>query len=166
MSKLDKVKSDNNNPLKIEIHPISQYTKLSHFESFMNYYQLSLLNVNEPLSNNIDLDVSYNLQPEADKIYEVLVRVSSISEYKGQKIYSMEVRYGGLFKLQSDALSIPFQMQDQVLKIHCANLIYPFVRQEIVKLSVEGGFPPLMLGMVDFKSLYDAGKINGDYQIN
>ena len=41
-----------------------------------------------------------------------------------------------------------------VLLIECPRLMFPFARNILANCSRDGGFPPLMLGPVDFVRMY------------
>jgi preprotein translocase subunit SecB len=38
--------------------------------------------------------------------------------------------------------------------IECPRLLFPFARQIVADTIGAGGFPPVMLGLIDFASLY------------
>ena len=61
----------------------------------------------------------------------------------------IELEYAGLFTLNVDAES-----KGPVLLIECPRLLFPFARNILADVSRDGGFPPLMLGPMDFASMY------------
>ena len=65
--------------------------------------------------------------------------------------FLLEVAYGGLF-----ALNVPQEHLQPVLLIECPRLLFPFVRHLMAVVTREGGFPPLLLGPVDFVAMYQA----------
>jgi preprotein translocase subunit SecB len=49
---------------------------------------------------------------------------------------------------------VPQDQIQPVLLIECPRLLFPFARSILADASRDGGFPPLMLGPVDFVAMY------------
>jgi preprotein translocase subunit SecB len=45
-------------------------------------------------------------------------------------------------------------VKSAVLLIECPRLLFPFARNILADVSRDGGFPPVMLGPIDFSILY------------
>ena len=49
---------------------------------------------------------------------------------------------------------MPQENHHPLLLIEIPRLAFPFVRQILADLTTQGGYPPLLLGLVDFQALY------------
>ena len=68
----------------------------------------------------------------------------------GSVAFILELAYGGVFTLRGfDRKSRRF-----VLSVECPKLLFPFARRVIADSARDGGYPPVMLGPIDFASLY------------
>ena len=68
-----------------------------------------------------------------------------------QRSRKLELEYAGVF-----TLAIPEEHLQPVLLIECPRLLFPFARNILADVSRDGGFPPLMLGPLDFAAMYQA----------
>src|SRR5205814_9501998 len=81
---------------------------------------------------------------------EVTLRLEAKAETAGTVMFSIELEYAGMFRVQN----IPPDQVQPIVLIECPRILFPFAR-EIVATSVRnGGFPPLMLDPIDFVALY------------
>jgi len=95
----------------------------------------------------INIDVSAN--PKQEPTFEVQLRVKAECKI-GEKVgFILELVYAGLFKV-----NVPAEHLQAVLLIECPRLLFPFARNILADTSRDGGFPPLMLGPVDFVSMF------------
>ena len=65
-------------------------------------------------------------------------------------LFIVELDYSALFQLQG----FKADEMEPVLLIECPRLIFPFARRIIADITSSGGFPPLLIDPVDFRSLY------------
>ena len=49
---------------------------------------------------------------------------------------------------------MPAESLQPMVMIECPRLLFPFAREIVATATRNGGFPPLMLELVDFASLY------------
>jgi preprotein translocase subunit SecB len=61
----------------------------------------------------------------------------------------MELLYAGMFTLH-----VPEEHRSAILLIECPRLLFPFARNIVADVTRDGGFPPVMLGIVDFVQMY------------
>lgn len=99
---------------------------------------------------NISLDLRKLEDPKLAHLYEVILKVSAKAQRKEYTLYVAEVEYGMTVSLQN----LPEQQHHPLLLIEVPKLAFPFVRQILADLTQNGGFPPLLLGPVDFYSMY------------
>ena len=117
---------------------------------------LSFENPNAPRSlqgstqPQINISVNVNATPLTDNDVEVALRIEGKAEADGNLMFSIELDYAGVFRIQN----VPQEQLQPIMLIECPRILFPFAR-EIVATSVRnGGFPPLMLDPIDFVALY------------
>jgi preprotein translocase subunit SecB len=62
-----------------------------------------------------------------------------------------ELQYGATVSIGE---GVPEENHHPLLLIEIPRMIFPYVRQIMSDLTVQGGFPPLLLNPVDFHALY------------
>ena len=82
--------------------------------------------------------------------YEVELKLEGRAETNGTVLFSFELVYGGIFRLQN----IPQTDIHPVMMIECPRLLFPFAREIIATTVRNGGFPPLYIDPIDFVGLY------------
>jgi preprotein translocase subunit SecB len=82
--------------------------------------------------------------------FEVELKLEGKAEIAGTMIFSFELTYGGVFRLQN----IPQENLGAIVMIECPRLLFPFARELVAGAVTSGGYPPLMLDPVDFVALY------------
>jgi len=132
------------------IKVISQYIKDLSFETPTSP-ELFLSPQEKP---DIALSIDIDAKKISAEIYEITLKITANAEAQTKKIFVCEVSYSGLFALQN----IENDMIEQILLIYCPNLLFPFIRRIISNLTIDGGFPPLMIDPIDFSDLYSKRK--------
>ena len=99
-----------------------------------------------------------------DGVYEVVLDLSARCTVGEDVGFILELEYAGLFTLNVDD-----DVKSAILLIECPRLIFPFARNILAEVSRDGGFPPVMLGPIDFTQLYqkelkNQGQAEGDLQ--
>ena len=124
----------------------AQYTKDLSFEAPTAPGIFSMLQENPP---ELKINVNVNAQPMQDKVYEVELHIKAECKSGETVAFILELVYGGLF-----TINVPKENLRPVLLIECPRLMFPFARNILADCSRDGGFPPLMLGPVDFVRMY------------
>lgn len=124
----------------------AQYTKDLSFESPSSPAIFGLLQENQP---DINIDINVGANNLRDNLFEVVLEIRATCTIKEQSAFIAELAYAGVFTLNVDKEHL-----GPVLMIECPRLLFPFARNIIADVSREGGFPPVMLGLVDFPTLY------------
>jgi len=98
-------------------------------------------------------DISINVDVRATRMqeptYEVVLHIRAECKVAEATAFIVELSYAGLFSLHVQAEHL-----QPVLLVECPRLIFPFARHIIANATRDGGFPPLMLGPVDFLAMY------------
>lgn len=97
---------------------------------------------------NIQVNVEAAQAGETD--FEVTLRIEGKAESQGMLLFSFELVYGGIFRVQN----VPADSLQPVVMIECPRLLFPFAREIIASATRNGGFAPLLLNPIDFVALY------------
>ena len=126
----------------------AQYIKDLSFEAPTAPGIFSVMQQNAP-----EMTVSVNATTaEFDKnVFEVVLDLSVHCKAGEDVAFILELQYAGLF-----TLNVEDEVKSPVLLIECPRLIFPFARAILAATSRDAGFPPVMLGPIDFAALYQA----------
>jgi len=69
-------------------------------------------------------------------------------------IFIVEIEHAGVFLLRN----IPEQHLAPVLAVECPALLFPFTRQIVSQVTLDGGFQPFLMEPVNFVALYENSK--------
>jgi len=100
-------------------------------------------------SPDINIDISVNARQLADNVFEVMLSINASCDVGEHKGFILELVYAGTF-----TLNLPDEHRQAVLMIECPRLLFPFARNIVADVTRDGGFPPVMLGMIDFVAMY------------
>ncbi len=127
-----------------------QYIRDFSFEVPKAPHIFALMQESPPdISINVDVEV----EPLEENLYEVVLKVEANCKIDDTVAFILEISYGGLF-----LLNVEKDQRHYTLLAECPKILFPFVRHLIANATREGGFPPLLLGLVDFDAMY-AGEI-------
>ncbi|MFO7605217.1 MAG: protein-export chaperone SecB [Desulfurivibrionaceae bacterium] len=98
---------------------------------------------------DINLHVKNNKLDEANWEVALLV-TASFKAPEDKTIFIIEVEHAGIFLLKN----IPEEHMPSVLAVDCPTLLFPFTRQIMSQLAVDGGFMPFLMDPVNFMGLY------------
>lgn len=131
---------------QVTLNVLAQYIKDLSFESPDSPKSLQLT------GSQPRLEVSVNVQAtgSGDDLYETVLSLEAHARAEESVVYNIELVYGGLFRIQGAGQEI----LQPILFIDCPALLFPFARRVIADISRDGGFPPLMLDPIDFRTLY------------
>src|SRR6266508_3483450 len=99
---------------------------------------------------SIDIKINVGVNSTAPADFEVLLNLDGKAEVAGEVLFSFELVYAGLFRLQN----IPQENLHPLLMIECPRLLFPFARAIIADAVRNVGYPPLLLDPVDFAAMY------------
>jgi preprotein translocase subunit SecB len=100
-------------------------------------------------SPDISVNIDVKAQPIQDNAFEVQFHVHAKCAIGETVAFIVEVVYAGLFSVH-----VSRELLEPTLLIECPRLLFPFARNIVADLTRDGGFPPLMLGPVDFTAMY------------
>ena len=110
---------------------------------------------------DITINIDVQAIPLKDTAYEVVLNMRAECKVEQKVAFIMELVYAGNFNVR-----VPREHLQAVLLVECPRLLFPFARSILADISREGGFPPVLLGPVDFVAMYQkqieiAGKAGG-----
>ena len=98
---------------------------------------------------DITINIDVQAVPLADTAYEVVLNMRAECKVDQKVAFIMELVYAGNFNIR-----VPREHLQAVLLVECPRLLFPFARSILAEISREGGFPPVLLGPVDFVAMY------------
>lgn len=110
------------------------------------------------LEKNQEPKVDFNLQIKNTKIdndhYEVSLAITAkVLDKKAEDkvMFIVEIEHAGVFLLKN----IPEEHLARVMAVDCPLMLFPFTRQVVSQVSVDGGFMPFLMEPINFVALYD-----------
>lgn len=100
------------------------------------------------------VQISLGQQHVKDNAFEASlhVRVEAKNTKDGKMAFIIDLHYGALVSL----VNIPAENVAAVLMIEVPKLLFPYVREQVSSLTVQGGYPPLYLAPISFEAIYMA----------
>jgi preprotein translocase subunit SecB len=98
----------------------------------------------------VQLNLSHKATPIEGDNYEVVLTLTVTCTLNEGTAYLAEVHQAGVFSFTGfDENNLQV-----VLATYCPNVLFPYARQAISDLVLDGGFPPLLLQPINFDALY------------
>ena len=100
----------------------------------------------------MSLDLSH--RKVNDEHWEVSIKINAETRVQetDKLVFEIDVEQAGVFFFHN----IPEEHVPLLLNVDCPTIIFPYTRQIISQLSVDGGFMPFTLEPVNFNALYQA----------
>ena len=98
------------------------------------------------------LETSLNINAEQflEGYFEVVVTATATTKVKDKVVFLVEVAQGGIFEIRN----VPADQIDPLVGIHCASIVYPYLRANVADMVTRAGFPALHLPNVNFEAFY------------
>ncbi len=127
-----------------------QYLKDLSFEN-PNAPKILTMGDNRPeMDMNINMDVQ-KLDHEAhEHYYEVSLKLNANAVRDGDAMFIAEVVYAAALSING----MDESKHHPLLLVEVPHLIFPYARQILANITQSGGFMPLQLRPVDFRSMY------------
>ena len=105
---------------------------------------------NEQAQPQVQLNLSQSATDLGGDLYEVVLSLTLTCTLGERTAYLAEVQQAGVFGIAG------FEPQDRdgIIGSYCPNLLFPYARQVISSLVLEGGFPPFLLQPINFDALF------------
>jgi preprotein translocase subunit SecB len=99
---------------------------------------------------SVDLNLSTQVLPLEQSLYEVALTVTITVKSIDSIAYLVEVSQAGIFTLSG----FTEEEMGPMLGSFCPNILFPYAREAVSDLVTKGGFPQLLLAPVNFDALY------------
>jgi preprotein translocase subunit SecB len=106
---------------------------------------------------SVEVNLKLNNKKLDDNHYEVALQITAKILDKGNNdktMFIMEIEHAAAFLMKN----IPEEHQEMVLGVDCPTLLFPFTRQIVSQISVDGGFIPFLMEPINFMALYQNSK--------
>ncbi len=110
---------------------------------------LSIMVENPP---QINVNVNVSTKKFDNSVFEVGLEIDAKANVNDKTGFILELEYCGIFTLNCDP-----DVEKALVLIECPRLLFPFARSILAQTTRDAGFPPLMLGNVDFARMYREG---------
>lgn len=98
----------------------------------------------------VQLNLSHKATAIEGENYEVVLTLTATCTLNEKTAYLAEVHQAGVFSFMGfDQANL-----SMILATYCPNVLFPYARQVISDLVLNGGFPPLLLQPINFDALY------------
>ena len=140
--KSDFTTADGTPPITIK----GQYVKDLSFEAPSTPNIFSVIQKKQP-----DIDVNINIDHRSleDDNIEVTLEFEVRCSTGDDIVFIIELQYSGVF-----TINVSDEHYQPVLFIECPRLLFPFARNILASITREAGFSQMMLGPVDFVTMY------------
>lgn len=132
------------------INILAQYVRDQSFEN-PNAPDSMRAGKDQPeMEMNIGMDARKIPSEEMDNLYEVVLNIKASAKRDDEDVFICELQYGVTVQLNG----VPEENHHPLLLIEIPRLAFPYARQIMSDMTIQGGFPPLMLQPIDFQALY------------
>lgn len=115
--------------------------------------------LNQQWQPNVDIKLhSSNRKLSEDNLYESVLQVTVTAKQNDITVFVVEVEQAGIFEIPEDG----DEWVDKALQVECPNILFPFAREMITSTISKGGFPHILMGPINFESIYQQKKFVQD----
>jgi len=98
----------------------------------------------------LETQINIDANNFSEGMYEVVVTATVTTKVKEQVAFLVELRQAGIFEIRN----FPADQIDPLLGIHCAGVLFPYLRANVADIVTRAGFPALHLPNVNFEAFY------------
>jgi preprotein translocase subunit SecB len=107
----------------------------------------------------VELNLQLSNKKVSDDHWEVSIEINAkvvTKEDEPRVLFILEIEHAGVFFLKN----VPEQHMAMVLGVECPTLLFPFTRQVVSQVSVDGGFMPFLMEPINFMALFQNAQKN------
>ena len=131
---------------KVQFNIQRIYLKDLSFESPMT----PAVFTNMSSSPKVGFNFESNIENISDDNHELTLTFNVKAEVENETLYLVELKQCGVFTISIEDKDV----KKRFLNVHCAEIVYPYARENIYNIIQKGGFPPLFLSPIDFHTIY------------
>lgn len=128
------------------------YLKDSNFQGKM-IPQIFFSRIEITNDMNIGINFSKVGENEEGEMWNVILTFKVVGKNKEDQevAYDIEASYGGIFQIGN------YKEEDigKICRIHCANMIFPYLREEIINKAIKSGVPQFTIKPINFSHMYE-----------
>lgn len=129
------------------VHALAQFVRDLSFE---NPLALDMIRDGSATPPEVGLVCNVASNRLEGEVWEVILSMECKAVRGEDVVFLVTLEYSGVFRL----VHMPDEHVEPVLMIHCPSLLFPFARAILANVSRDGGYPALLIDMVDFNQLY------------
>ncbi|MEO5363869.1 MAG: protein-export chaperone SecB [Magnetococcus sp. DMHC-8] len=104
----------------------------------------------EQAEPQVDFNLATGATQKGPEHFEVVLHVTIKTLLGERTMFLVDLTYAGLFLLRH----MPRELLTPMLAIECPAILFPYVRQIVADMIMQGGFRPLVLDPINFSALY------------
>ena len=131
---------------KVQFNIQRIYLKDSSFESPMTPDVFTNMSTSPKVGFNFESSIT-KLNEDT---HELTLMFNVKAEVEDKTLYLVELKQCGVFTISVDDEAL----KKRFLNVDCAEIVYPYARENISSIIQKGGFPPLFLSPIDFHTIY------------
>jgi preprotein translocase subunit SecB len=98
----------------------------------------------------LETTLNINADQFQEGYVEVVVTATATTKLKDKVVFLVEVAQAGIFEMRN----IPPEQVDPIVGIHCASIVFPYLRANVADMVTRAGFPALHLPNINFEAFY------------
>lgn len=102
----------------------------------------------------IEIQLNTQAVTVGEEVFEVTLTATVTSKLKDKALFLIEAKQAGIFRIRN----VPQEELEPVLGVVCPNMLYPYLREVVTDISVRAGLAPVVLGPMNFESMYQQQK--------
>ncbi|KGO34307.1 MAG: protein-export chaperone SecB [Desulfoprunum sp.] len=124
--------------------------------SFENPFAPQVFITPQKAEPKVELNLNMNSRKIDEDHWEVSLQITAkvISRDDEKAMFVLEIEHAAVFLLKN----IPEEHLEMVLKVDCPTLLFPFTRQIVSQVSIDGGFTPFLMEPINFMGLFQSAK--------
>lgn len=141
--------TENTNAPKPEFRMQKMYIKDLSFE---NPNAPEVFTDRQKMDPSVEVNLQLNNKQIDDDHWEVALQITAkVSSKEDSKVlFIMEIEHASVFMMKN----IPEEHLPMLLGVDCPTLLFPFTRQVVSQVSIDGGFVPFLMEPVNFMALF------------
>ena len=124
--------------------------------SFENPYAPEVFITPQKSEPKVELNLNLNNKNIDSDHWEISLHITAkvVLQDEDKAMFILEVEHAAVFLLKN----IPAEHLEMVLKVDCPTLLFPFTRQIVSQISIDGGFSPFLMEPINFMGLFQNSK--------
>lgn len=148
-----------------ELKMQKMYIKDLSFEN-PNAPEIFLMKQGEEPNVEVNLQLNHKQinQDHFEIALEITAKILGKSQESGEEkvMFILEIEHAAVFLVKN----IPAEHMEMVLGVDCPTLLFPFTRQIVSQISIDGGFAPFLMEPINFMALFQNAQKQKEQETN